>query len=178
MLLSALCALAFLALFLGLSIYSRRRAVALLEESTSGDAMGSDRVSFADYYRPMTRILDSREFQSSRMLSGLTAADIARFRESRISAFRNYLNEMRLDFNRIEFKLRYLLLAATQDEAVLVTNLNRLKSTFQMQLLRVEFQLFLFRFGWAVVDVSCLVETLAQLESSLVRKPSARSAAV
>jgi hypothetical protein len=177
MLFSALCALAILAVIFGLSIYSRRRAAALLEDSNHGDAMGSDRVSFSDYYRPMSRILSAGEFESVRLLSGLNQADVARFRASRTTAFRSYLNEMRLDFNRMEFKLRYLMLAASEDEAELVVRLNRLKSRFQLQLYRVEFQLFLFRFGWTALDVTSLVETLAELESSLMGNPSAISAA-
>lgn len=172
MVLSVLCALGFLGLFFGLSLYSSRRAAALLEENTSGDAMGADRESFADHYRPMTRILDPRELEACRSLPGVAAADFARFRAARLAAFRHYLQEMRLDFNRIEFKLRYLMLAASHEEAELVASLNRVKTSFQMQLIRVEFQLVLFRFGLASVQVQPLVDMLDQFESTLIRRPS------
>ena len=174
--LSILCALACLGLIFSLALQSRRRAAALVEQDAPFEAMGSDRESFTDYYRPMTRILDSREFQHARSLSGVSPYDFARFRKTRISAFRSYLNEIRLDFNRIEFKMRYLMLAASKDEAQMVLNLNQIKSSFQLQLLRIEFQLFLFRFGWASVDISPLVEMLEQLEGALIRRPSASAA--
>ena len=174
--LSVLCALACLGLFFTLSLHSRRRAVALLEENSLCDGNGSDRESFADYYRPMTRILDPREFEESRALVGVGSSEVSRFRASRIAAFRSYLNDMRLDFNRIEFKMRYLMLAASHDQADLVVSLNRVTSSFQMQLIRVELQLFLFRFGWAAVDVEPLVIMLEQLEGPLLRRPSASAA--
>ena len=177
LILTVLCALALIGFFLCLSLYSRRRANALSEENSSCDVTGADRESFTEYYRPMTRILDPRELEASRSMSGVTPADFAKFRAARIVAFRSYLNEMRLDFNRIEFKMRYLMLAASQHEAELVVSLNRVKSSFQIQMLRVEFQLVLFRFGWAAIEIEPLVAMLEQLESSLVRRPSASAAA-
>ena len=174
--LSTLCALAFLGLFFSLALHSRRRAAALVDQDAPFEAMGSDRESFTDYYRPMTRILDPREFNHARSLSGVGASHFARFRKTRITAFRSYLNEMRLDFNRIEFKMRYLMLAASKEEAQLVVSLNQIKSSFQLQLLRVEFQLILFRFGWAAVDIEPLVQMLEQLEGALIRRPAASAA--
>ncbi len=168
-----LCALSSLGLFFALFRYSRRRAVSLLAETGSSNRSVEDRESFADYYRPMTRLLDNREFEASRALSGLDSSDCSRFRLSRLKAFRAYLSDMRLDFNRIEFKMRYLVLAASHDQADLVVSLNRVKSSFQMQLLRVEVQLVLFRFGFAVVDIEPLVSIFEQLEGSLLRRPSA-----
>ncbi|MBM3760787.1 MAG: hypothetical protein FJW36_11130 [Acidobacteria bacterium] len=170
-------ALAFLGLLLGLTLYSRWRANALFEENAYGEAMGVDRESFSDYYRPMTRILDPREMEACSSLSGLKPSDIARFRTDRIAAFRTYLNEVRLDFNRIEFKLRYIMLAASQNEAELVSRLNQVKTNFQLQLIRVEFQLVLFRLGWAGVDVEPLVQMLEQLEACLLLRPSTSAAA-
>jgi len=175
MVLFVLTALAFLGLLIALTVHSRKRAAALLEQNTYGDAAGMDRESFADHYRPMTQILDPRELEACRSLRGLASADFARFRASRISAFQSYLQEMRLDFNRIEFKLRYLMLAASEDEAKLVTTLNRTRTRFQFLLLRVEVQLFLFRFGWSDIEVQPLVELLDQLEGSLIRRPIASS---
>ena len=173
---STLCALAFLGLFCSLALSSRRRAAALVDQDAPFEAMGSDRESFTDYYRPMTRILDPREFDHARSLSGVGASDFARFRKTRIVAFRSYMNDMRLDFNRIEFKMRYMMLAASKEEAQLVLRLNQVKSSFQLQLLRVEVQLILFRFGWASVDIEPLVQLLEQLEAALIHRPTAAAA--
>ena len=173
---STLCALAVLGLLFSLALHSRRRAAALGEQDTPFEAMGSDRESFTDYYHPMTKILDPRELDHARALSGVGSSHFARFRKARIVSFRSYLNEIRLDFSRIEFKLRYLMLAASTEEAELVVSLNRIKSSFHLRLLRVEVQLFLFRFGWSAVDIDPLVEMLEQLEGALVRRPAASAA--
>ena len=85
--LSTLCALAFLGLFFSLAVHSRRRAAALVDQDAPFEAMGSDRESFTDYYRPMTRILDPREFNHARSLSGVGASHFARFRKTRLPRF-------------------------------------------------------------------------------------------
>ncbi len=174
--LSTLLALACLGLLITLALHSRRRAAALAEQGAPSEVMGADRESFTDYYRPMTRILDPREFDHARSLSGVCASDFARFRKARLVSFRSYLNEIQFDFNRIEFKMRYLMLAASQEEAQMVVSLNQIKSSFQLQLLRVEAQLFLFRFGWAAVDIQPLVEMLEQMEGVLIRRPATSAA--
>lgn len=176
MVLLALSALALLAVMASLTVYSRRRANALLESKGGSDVSASDRISFAEYYRPMARILDSRELEAARSLSGLSGPDYARFRAARLAAFRSYLNEMRLDFNRIEFKLRYLLLSASEEDAELVVRLSKYKSSFQVSLLRVEMQLVLFRLGWSTVDVAPLVAALDSMQAPLVRRPMVSAA--
>lgn len=176
MVLFILCALISLGALFGLLVYSRRRSIALLAESKTNNCPSGDRESFADYYRPMVRLLDGREFEASRTLSGVDSAACTRFRLSRIKTFRSYLRDMRLDFHRIEFKMRYLMLAASKDQTDLVVSLNQVKSSFQMQLLRVEVQLVLFRFGLANVEVEPLVSIFEQLEGALLRRPSVNAA--
>jgi hypothetical protein len=163
----AISAFAFLALFLALSLYSQRRVADLADTNQAGEAVGADRESFTDHYRPLTRILDPRELEACRTLAGLSPRDFSRFRASRIAAFQAYLNEMRLDFNRVEFKLRYYMLAATECEAELVVRLNQIKRGFQVQMLRVRLQLLLFQLGWATVDVGPLVDLLTEMQQSL-----------
>ncbi len=120
----------------------------------------------------MVRLLDDRDFESARLLSNLKPEDLSRFRLRRIQVFRRYLDEMQLDFNRIEFKLRYLMLAAGDQEAHLVTQLNGVKSRFHLHLFRVRVQLILFRFGWATINAGPLVNMLEQCESVLLKRPA------
>lgn len=178
MVLSIVIALAVLAVLVGVVIVSRKRATALLGVDSPGEGVGIDRESFADHYRPMSKILDPREMDACRSLRGLSSSDFARFRAARISAFRRYLREMTLDFRRIEFKLRYLMLAASKDEAELVTSLNRIKSNFQVQLMRVRLQVWLFQFGWGSIDIQPLVNLLDQMDASLMRRPEFPSSAL
>ncbi|MFN9431897.1 MAG: hypothetical protein ACK6DX_17350 [Acidobacteriota bacterium] len=144
----------------------RRRGIRLLDVRLEDDLAG-DRESISEYYRPMARLLDNRELNAVRSLSYISAADFRRFRAGRVEAFRGYLKGIRLDFNRIEFKLRYMMLSGNEADAKLVMDLNRMKVKFQRELLRVELHLVLFRMGAKTVDVGGLVDVLEQFEAVL-----------
>ena len=169
-----LVTLALIGLFLLLKQVSSRSS-AFHGDNTSSDS-NTDREFLSDYYRPMIRMLDARELATARELTGIADSDYSRFRKSRIRSFRIYLKDMRCDFRRIEFKMRYLMLSASTQEADLVQRLNRLKADFQLKLLRVELELFLFRFGIGTVDVASLVAMLEQFEASVVNRPLSRHA--
>jgi hypothetical protein len=158
--------------FLGvlLRAIARRRAEFILSHQHSEDpSVASDRESFTAYYRPMLLLLDREQLCRAQSLEGISAEDFSRFRRQRVYAFRSYLNEMKLDFHRIEFKLRYLMLSATQQEADLVMRLNRLKASFQWNLWKVQIQLFLFQWGAGTVNPTPLVQALEEFELSLTR---------
>ena len=169
--LSVLCFLAVLV------TYNRERSNLLTGANSPADPASSDRESFTEYYRPMARLLDARELAAARTLCGVAHADFDRFRKCRIAAFGSYLNDMRLDFNRIDFKMRYLLLSASANDADLVQQLNRLKFAFQVQVWRVEFQLLAYRLGFGTVEIAPLLKLLEQFEGGLLRWPSASAAA-
>jgi hypothetical protein len=145
---------------------ARRRSHRLLHQSVEED-IATDRESFSDYYRPMRRLLDQRELNDVRSLPYISAADFRRFRAGRISAFQAYLRNMRLDFNRVEFKLRYMVLAGTASDAHLVLNLNQMKTRFHRELLRVQWQLLLFRIGFTAIEIGALIEMLEQCDAAL-----------
>jgi hypothetical protein len=148
-----------------------RRGRRLLGNGLVEDLAG-DRESISEYYRPMVRLLDDRELSAVRSLPYVSASDFRRFRAGRIEAFRDYLRGMRLDFNRIEFKLRYMMLAGNESDSTLVLDLNRMKSNFHRELIRVQWQLVLFRLGGTSVDVRALVEVLEQFEAVLTPRTS------
>ncbi len=127
----------------------------------------ADRQSLLDYYRPMLLLLDARELERARLLTGTSPEDWRRFRRARIQSFRAYLGDMRLDFQRLEFKLRYFMLAASAEEGRLVTELNRLKLQYFRNLLLIEARLALFEAGLGTVDPTPLLEAIEVLESSL-----------
>jgi len=162
--------LLFACLFAGIAIamlaLTRRRGKRLLNKGLDDDLAG-DRESISDYYRPMVRLLDDRELSAVQSLSHISAADFRRFRAGRVEAFRGYLRGIRLDFNRIEFKLRYMMLAGHEEDAKLVSDLNRMKTRFQRELLRVQCQLALCQLGVTTVEVGGRVEVLEQCEAVL-----------
>ena len=175
--LSFLAALAVLCFLAVLVTYNRERSNVLTGADSPADAGSLDRESFTEYYRPMARLLDARELATARTLGGVAHADFDRFRKCRIAAFGSYLHDMSLDFNRIDFKMRYLLLSASANDADLVQQLNSLKFAFQVQVWRVKFQLLAFRLGFGAVESAPLLRMLEQFEGGLLRWPSASAAA-
>jgi hypothetical protein len=169
LLLSIAFAIVFLALVGGLLRFLRNHVFRTsLEEETPI----ADRESLANYYRPMLRLLDERELQAARSLAHLRPGDYRRFRLQRIEAFQLYLNELSTDFRRIEFKLRYLLLAAPAQYGDLVRELNRNKAQFHWQLAKLRLYLVMFRFGWVTIDATKLVESLVRLDAVLRLRPA------
>lgn len=146
----------------------------VLRAARDEDRSLADRESLADYYRPMLRLLDERELQSAKSLPSVCDADYHRFRQQRIQAFHLYLNELTTDFRRIEFKLRYLLLAAPAQYSELVRELHRNKAQFQWQLAKLRLYLVMFRFGWVTIDASKLIGSLERLDAALQLRPAQR----
>ncbi len=167
--LSIAFAAAFLALVGGLVWFLRNH---VFRASMEDEAAIADRQSLANYYRPMLRLLDERELQAAKSLAHLHAGDYHRFRLQRIAAFQLYLNELSTDFRRIEFKLRYLLLAAPAQYSDLVRELTRNKAQFHWQLAKLRLYLVMFRFGWVTIDATKLVESLERMDSVLQVRPA------
>lgn len=164
-------AVVFLALAGGLVWFLRSY---VFPAGTEEDRSLADRESLADYYRPMLRLLDDRELQLAKSLPHISASDYKRFRQQRIQAFHLYLNELSTDFRRIEFKLRYLLLAAPAQYSELVRELQRNRAQFQWQLAKLRLYLVVFRFGWVTIDASHLIGSLERLDAVLQVRPVQR----
>lgn len=166
--LAAFCCLVVLGKLLQ---FLRRNTFVLADESELNVV---DRESFADYYRPMLNLLDRRELETARLLNHLRPSDYSQFRAHRIRAFQLYLNELATDFRRIEFKLRYLLLAAPAQQVALVEQLNQSKLHFQFHLAKLRLYLVAFRFGWVTLDASPLISALEQFDAVLHLRPARR----
>ncbi len=135
------------------------------------DASPADRESLVSYYRPLRLLLDPDELAHAKSLAGDDHAAWRRFRRQRIRAFRCYLRDLEVDFRRLEFKLRYLLLAASASDAQWVHQLNRLRAQFALRLFVLEFRLLLFSLGLGTINASALLEAMERMEQAL--SPSA-----
>lgn len=129
--------------------------------------LGSDKMSLEAYYRPMRHMLDPVELERARSLERISTAQWKEFRAQRIQAFRNYLSDLKVDFGRLEFKLRYMALAGTAADADLVLRLNKLKAQFGLGMLLLEFRLLAFQFGVGSIEISALLDGIHQLECAL-----------
>jgi hypothetical protein len=150
-----------LALYFVISLNSKG-----LEAASSSTS--NDKISLSAYYQPMRLLLNEDELASARQLMGISAQDWKSFRQRRLRVFRHYLSDLRTDFRRMEFKLRYLMLAASREDVHLVERLNRVKLEFYLGLWALEARLLLFYFGVGSIEIGPILDRLQIMESALV----------
>ena len=108
-------------------------------------------------YRPMMRLLDSRDIEFLRSQAGFTPKMEAKLRAQRCQIFRGYLRCLEMDFQRVCMALKLVLLHSEQDRPDLSALLVHHRIMFATGLLAARFRLFLYRWGICTVDVTSLV---------------------
>ncbi|MDX2266887.1 MAG: hypothetical protein NW208_02200 [Bryobacter sp.] len=126
-----------------------------------------DRWSLENYYRPMLTLLDADELATAKHLPNVSRQEWSAFRRARVQAFRLYLQDLKLDFHRLEFKLRYLLLAKPASQHQLLSRLNQLKLSFTLRCWFLEARVMLFALGVGTVDASGLIRELNWLDAAM-----------
>jgi hypothetical protein len=111
-----------------------------------------------DSYRPMARLLDSRDIEFLRSQAGYTRKMEAKLRAQRCQIFRGYLRCLDLDFKRVCTALKLVLVQSAQDRPDLSAVLVHHRIMFVSGLLAAHFRLFLYRWGICTVDVTPLVQ--------------------
>src|ERR1035438_830441 len=111
-----------------------------------------------DRYRPMMRLLDSRDIEFLRSQAGFTSKMEAKLRAQRCKIFRGYLRCLDLDFQRVCMALKLVLVHSEQDRPDLSAVLVHHQIMFACGLLAARFRLLLYRWGICTVDVTALVE--------------------
>ena len=111
-----------------------------------------------DRYRPMMRLLDSRDIEFLRSQAGFTPAMESKLRAQRCRIFRGYLRCLNIDFKRVCMTLKLVLVQSEQDRPDLSAVLVHHQILFASGLLAAYFRLFLYRWGLGTVDASSLVQ--------------------
>jgi hypothetical protein len=111
-----------------------------------------------DNYRPMMRLLDSRDIEFLRSQAGYTRKLEIKLRAQRCQIFRGYLRCLDLDFRRVCTALKLVLVQSAQDRPDLSAVLVHHRIMFVSGLLAVHFRLLLYRWGICSVDVTRLVQ--------------------
>ena len=111
----------------------------------------------AERYLPMTRLLESTDFQFLREQKGYTPEMGKRLRRQRADAFRGYLRLLESDFNRVAAALRLILAQSGHDRPELSGTLLHRRLTFACRVVEVQLRLALFLRGWDGVDGAELI---------------------
>jgi hypothetical protein len=99
------------------------------------------------------------------------------FRTVRLQIFRGYLHQLSNDFDSVAKALKMLMVSSRADRPDLAGLLMKQQFSFTVAYLRIEFNLVLYRLGWAAVDLQALMQPLnavrEQLQSFAVMDPVA-----
>jgi hypothetical protein len=110
-----------------------------------------------DRYRPMMRLLDSRDIEFLRSQAGFTPKMESEMRARRCQIFRGYLRCLDMDFQRVCTALKLVLVQSEQDRPDLSGVLLHNQILFATGLLAVQFRLILYGWGICTVDADRLV---------------------
>jgi hypothetical protein len=128
----------------------------------------------ADRYRPMMRLLDSRDIEFLRSQAGFTPKMESRMRAQRCQIYRGYLQCLNMDFQRVCTALKLVLVQSEQDRPDLSSILLHNQILFATGLLAVHFRLMLYGWGICTVDADGLMRIFDGMAFELQhRVPSA-----
>lgn len=118
-------------------------------------------------YRPMERLLTEDDETFLRSQPGHSPALSNRLRTERRRLFRRYLKNLRRDFQQLHQVARLMILYSPVDRPELAETLLRIRISFVLALMSVEWRLFLHALGAKGVEVQGLLDTVQGLESRL-----------
>ena len=128
----------------------------------------------ADRYRPMMRLLDSRDIEFLRSQAGFTPKMESRMRAQRCQIYRGYLQCLNMDFQRVCTALKLVLVQSEQDRPDLSSILLHNQILFATGLVAVQFRLMLYGWGICTVDADGLMRIFDGMAFELQhRVPSA-----
>ena len=120
-------------------------------------------------YKPMERLLDSRDYDFLGSQPGCNRRMMRRMRANRVGIFRGYARGLGRDFARVSNALKMLMVQAPVDRSSLAGLLLKQRLMFSVNMVSLEARLYLHSLGWSApdVDVRDLLESLDALRSQL-----------
>ena len=122
--------------------------------------------SVGNYYS-MEDLLGEEDFEFLEGQPGFDVSLYKRLRRDRLRIFRQYLNRLIADFNRLHTYARFLLAKSEQDHSALLMRLIWLKLRFSLTVLRVEVRYLACRLGYHPLVTGGLVRALAEMSEQL-----------
>jgi hypothetical protein len=130
----------------------------------------------ASYY-PMEGLLADEDFRFLSRQPGFDFSLYRKLRADRLRIFRQYLNRLIGDFNRLHAVARFLVSQGSEDRSDVAAQLILLRLRFSMSVVRVEASYLMCRFGWRALAIGNLIARLEDMSSQLNSISAARLAA-
>jgi hypothetical protein len=115
----------------------------------------------------MQGLLGDEDFHFLSRQPGFDLSLYKKLRRDRLHIFRQYLNRLIVDFNRLHTTARFLLAQSPEDHSDLAMHLVWLKMRFSMTVVRVEASYLLCYFGFRSLAVRALIARLEEMSGQL-----------
>jgi hypothetical protein len=122
--------------------------------------------SVASYY-PMRVLFSADDFEFLSRQPGFDRALKRKLRRDRLLIFKQYLDRMIADFNRLHTLARFVLAQSSEDRSDLVGRLLWLRVRFGLTVLRVQFTYRLYWLGVPSFSVTILIRYLEEMTAQL-----------
>jgi hypothetical protein len=121
----------------------------------------------ASSYEPMEHLLGDEDFNFLKRQPGYDLAVLKRFRRERLRIFRQYLNRIIVDFNRLQLAARILVAHSADDRSMVLKHLVSLRLRFGIAVLQAEFSYALCFIGCNTVAAHGLIARLEEMSAQL-----------
>ena len=118
-------------------------------------------------YRPMENLLGTEDFHFLVRQPGFDRSLYRRLKRDRLRIFRQYLNRLISDFNRLHTYARFLLARTEEDHSDLLMRLIWLKVRFSLTVLRVELRYLACCLGYYPLVTGSLISRLEEMSQQL-----------
>lgn len=129
----------------------------------------------ASCYKPMQGLLAAEDFQFLRRQPGFDPSMNRKLRRDRLRIFRQYLNRLVLDFNRLHAITRFIISQSSEDQSELFTQLLLIRIRFWIAILQVEFSYLICRFFSSTISVSGPIQQLEAMSRHFAALPQSKS---
>lgn len=127
--------------------------------------------SCSSYYA-MEGLLSEEDFNFLSRQPGFDLSLYRKLRRDRLNIFKQYLNRLILDFNRLHVAARFLLAQSANDESKLVARLAWLRVCFSMAVVRAQISYALCCIGFNCVAAKSVIRYLEEMSSQLSAIPA------
>jgi hypothetical protein len=126
-------------------------------------------------YQPMQGLLAPEDFQFLRRQPGFDPSLFRKLRQDRLRIFRQYLNRMIVDFNRLYALARLVISQSSEDQSGLFAELVSIRLRFWTSILQVEARYLLCRITSHSVSVTGPLQRLEEMSLHLTALPPSKS---
>ncbi|MBV8553014.1 MAG: hypothetical protein JOY54_17095 [Acidobacteriaceae bacterium] len=127
-------------------------------------------------YHAMEGLLSDEDFDFLSRQPGFDLSLYRKLRRDRLNIFKQYLNRLIVDFNRLHAAARFLLAQSSEDHSELVTRLLWLKVRFSIAVVEAQFSYGLCCLGFRCLAVKSAIRHLEEMSAQLSAIPAAHAA--